>query len=198
MKKTKRKRTKNTTKSKNHLQNSAHNILNTLTHTNGKYGSFGGKGAVIIEEIEVDEQGNFLGKNYRLLYDKRPKHLLANPLDFHNVGPLMDIEDLSKMREREHKLKKTHKRMKKVLRRFEKEREYLKDKERELEEREKYLKKRGLELKELPKYNKIETEESESSSEEISSIESGEYGDLQQAGDGGSGRDSLFGLSSNF
>lgn len=90
---------------------------------------FGGKGAVIIEEIEVDEDGNMLGKNYKMMQDKRPKNLLANPKDPWASERVFDAEDAYYLALRERKLKKKHAEMKKIMKRLKKEQEYLREKE---------------------------------------------------------------------
>lgn len=146
------------------LTASANNILD-LHNQN----IFGGKGAVIVEEIEVDEEGNFLGKNYRMMYDKRPRNLLANPYDFNNVNSLFDANDLVKLREKERRMQKTHKRLKKMIQKLNKEREYLKRKQYKLRQKEEYLMDKGLELSRVDSYEEIQTLSGDAESDDESS-----------------------------
>lgn len=155
------------------LRASAGNILDMKNQ-----GIFGGKGAVIIEEIEVDEDGNFLGKSYKMMYDKRPRNLLANPYDFNNVNSLFDANDLVKMREKERSVQKTHKKLQKMINRLNNEREYLKRKEYKLRNKEEYLMEKGLDLSRVDSYEEIRTQSgayNEESSEEGSSEEESEF-----------------------
>lgn len=104
------------------LRQSASQILGTKYDQYYKNKNpFGGKGTVIIEEIEVDEDGNMLGKNYRMMEDKRPKNMLANPDDPFGQNKVFDAEDAYYLALRERKLKKKHQEMKQTMKMIKKE-----------------------------------------------------------------------------
>ena len=113
-------------------------------------GIFGG--GVIIEEIEVDEDGKLLGKKYKLIQDERPKAFLANPANFEDMNAYFTPDDVLDMKKKEKFIDENNHKLLDVFNSIDHERKMLERKKAELKWREELLARGDIEAfrKEFP------------------------------------------------
>lgn len=109
----------------------------SMSSNSFKNGIFGG--GVIIEEIEVDERGNFLGKSYKILRDKRPNRLLANPYNYNDMNAYFTPEDVLDMGAQQGKLQAYNKEIQTLLKGVEKEKATLRAEKEEVKRKEQLI-----------------------------------------------------------